>query len=1658
MGNETIMNLSTVSEAQNAAHLENNSSEIESTANSKTDIVQKIKTNLFRQERDRLWKILKQIRQATELNQFLQKTSAVLRQELKVDRAMIYRFENEHDGLVVAESLNSGWTPCLSSMIPCLAFGAPKASDYSANGFMAIERASLNQVTPHQQQLLNQLQTQASLAVPIMLDGDCSETNTYGLNEVWGLLIVQQCHQNRQWQEDEVNLLYQLTIELTRILQPSLSRLQSVQQEDLLTVIDSQMQQSMQKLLNQVRYSLKAERALIYGFNPDWSGEILAESVDSQWVKTGNVFDHDCFLTSENCQPQYVVNDIYKQNFAPCLIEAFEAMSAKAYIAVPVKHGDRLIGMLAVYQNSTPRIWKQPEVQQIVAYANQFSSYLQQTVSIRHASFQAKQFEKLSQADSLLVIEDEAKQLMQRMLHQIRQLTRADRALIYAFNPDGSGAVLAESKDTKWSKVGTSFDNDCFLTIDNCQSQYVVNDIYNKNFAPCLIEQLETMEAKAYIAIPVKQGDRLMGMLAVYQNSSSRNWQESEVILMQNYAIKFSSPLQKTSLIRISQFQAKKLEKSADQDLLTSMNQEAQESMKNWLDKIRQSMKVDRAVVYGFNPDWSGEVLAESYSSNWKPTGSVLDQDFHFKGGEFAPYYIANDLQSKGLARAVLEKFEQMQVKAYMVVPIHVNNQLLGLLGVYQNSGPRNWQEPELMQVQEYATRFIKPLQQTSYWRSSQFQSTQMEQAFKRERSLGKILEKVRLSKDEQAVFQIATSEGRKICDVDRVAIYRFNEDWSGNFIAESAAPGWSNLTEIIPFIEDTFLQNTKGGRYKNGESFAVEDIYLAGHKECHIELLEQMEARAYVLAPIFIADSNMFGSKKLWGLIGIYQNTGARRWQAYEIEVVRQLGLQVGIALQQINYLKQIGKQIEQEKASNRIVEKIRRAENIDEIFKVATEEVRQSYKADRAVVYQFNPDWTGQVVAESVGSSWVSLLVEQNSSELLSGNRTKSDRCILRKWSVDDITEVDTYLEKTRGGKYTGEGAQKFTAVNDIYQQKFPDCYIASLEKYQAKAYIIAPIFQDNKLWGLLGVYQNSSSRNWEESEIRQMVQIANQLAVAIQQAEYVQTLESQAQENEAISKISDRIRSSLDIKDIFRNATQEVRKLTKSDRCIVYRFNPNWSGQVVAESVGSEWVSLVEIQQADADLFSVDMNANEHCTLINLEASSALDKDTYFLESKGGNYTRGKKFNVVNDIYAANFSSCYLQSLEKYQAKAYVIVPIFQGTKLWGLFAIYQNSKVRTWRTNELNLLLKIAPQLGIAIEQVEKTEQLKINSENLAQTLAREKAAKEELQKQALDILKTVRPAFSGDLTVRANVTETEIGTVAGAYNTTLDSLREIVVQVKETVEIVADTTGNSSSAMEGLSMKAQKQLQELELAVEQIQATIKTSTTTTQNAQKVESAIEQADLTVQYGDRAMNKTVESILSIRDTVADAGKRVKRLSDSSQKISRVVNLISSFAAQTNLLALNAALEATRAGEYGKGFAVVADEVRNLSLQSSEATTEIEKLVREIQAETQEVAAAMETGVQQVAEGTNLVNETRDSLNKIVTSTKEIRELVKDISLAADAQTKQAESATKVVGQVAEIANETSEDSQRISSSFQELEKLAQNLQNSVSRFKVK
>ncbi|MDJ0510443.1 MAG: GAF domain-containing protein [Crocosphaera sp.] len=1255
---------------------------------------------------------------------------------------------------------------------------------------------------------------------------------------------------------------------------------------------------------------------------------------------------------------------------------------------------------------------------------------------------------------------------------------------------------------------------------------------------------------------------------------------------------------------------------------LNNINQQAQQSMEEGLNQLRKSLQADRVLVYGFNPDGSGQVLAESVDARWSKAGSSFDLDYNLTEANCKPYYVVNDISTKGFALCLMEALQTLEAKAYIVVPIKYNDQLVGVLGAYQNATPRNWQESELRLMLNAAAQFRIPLQQTAFIRNSQFQEQQRNKAVKREKALEKMLEQIRNAKEDQRIFQIATYEGRKLLQADRLAVYRFDEDWGGRFIAESVGAGWSKLIDTILVVNDTFLQENQGGRYKHGECFAVDDIYTVGHQACHIALLEQFEARAYAIAPIFIG--NMNTDKKLWGLVAVYQNSGCRKWQKEEIDLLRQLGLQIGIGIQQNQQFAELEKTVFRQRSVAQMVARMQTALSVEKALEIAAQETRKLLDVERTSIYRFNADWSGENVVEAPFDQEFKALQES---------------CFQTTFSQNSYP----YLQNSEGERYKKGQA---IVVNDLTQSGLEERLMEVLERLEINAFVRMPIFVDQKLWGIINLYQ-SNTRLWKEDDLEFLQRIVVQVSSVIQQKQYLDELQAQAKQEEAIANIVQRINSSLKIQEIFRSTTQEIHNLLQVDRTVVYRFNPDWTGEVVTESAGAEWVSVMEIQQTDPSLFSKEMNAHEQCTLKDMQAGSALDQDTYFINTQGGDYTRGKKFNVVNDIYNAGFSFCYLRSLEKYQAKAYMIVPIFQNSQLWGLLAVYQNSRTRQWKSSELNLMLKIAPQLGIAIEQGELLEQIQSNNEELKERSQRENAMvqfssrlmsrfaeliqknnkpkklmefaikelrqvlkvdrvtiyrfasdwsgrfmiesvganwpklvgtelaevkdsliqddqggrylrreslqvndiyqaedndfplslleqwqtkayllvpifqgeqlwgllgvyqndrprqwenseqaileqvainlgvtlkvgeylgqlrsqeeqlselvekernqRENLQQGALRVLQALEPSFRGDLTVRAPLSEDEIGTIADGYNTTVQSMRQLVRQVQISASRVSDTSSLNSELVTQLSEKAQMQVEQLQQALTQLELMVSSTEDVATCAKKVEKTVEEANRTVQSGDSLMEKTVDEILEIRSTVSDTAKKIKRLGETFQKITKVVNLIENFATQTNLLALNASIEASRAGEAGKGFSVVADEVRSLAHQSANATTEISRLVDEIRTGTNDVTEAMEIGLAQVVNGTNLVRETQQSLSAIVSATNDIKELVAEISHTSANQTQQFQIVTQVMANVSAISEETSQETAQISDSFKELEDTSDELQTNISQFKI-
>lgn len=349
------------------------------------------------------------------------------------------------------------------------------------------------------------------------------------------------------------------------------------------------------------------------------------------------------------------------------------------------------------------------------------------------------------------------------------------------------------------------------------------------------------------------------------------------------------------------------------------------------------------------------------------------------------------------------------------------------------------------------------------------------------------------------------------------------------------------------------------------------------------------------------------------------------------------------------------------------------------------------------------------------------------------------------------------------------------------------------------------------------------------------------------------------------------------------------------------------------------------------------------------------------------------------------------------------------------------------------------------------------QLKMLVEEQSQVAEEQRQLKEGLQQRALELLMEVDPISKGDLTTRATVTADEIGTIADSYNVTVASLRKIVIKVQDAASLVATTTSTNEVSVRALSTEALRQAQEIAVVLNKAREMAESVQQVAASATLAEAAVKRASTTVQEGDAAMNRTVEGILAIRETVSQTAKKVKHLGESSQKISAVVNLIGTFAAQTNLLALNASIEAARAGEEGRGFAVVADEVRSLARQSADATSEIEKLVAAIQAETKEVVAAMEAGTEQVVMGTRLVDETRQSLNKISDASVQIDTIVEAIAQATILQSQASQDVTQTMTNVAAIAQKTSQEASIVSSSFEQLLIIAQVLKEDVGQFKV-
>jgi twitching motility protein PilJ len=331
------------------------------------------------------------------------------------------------------------------------------------------------------------------------------------------------------------------------------------------------------------------------------------------------------------------------------------------------------------------------------------------------------------------------------------------------------------------------------------------------------------------------------------------------------------------------------------------------------------------------------------------------------------------------------------------------------------------------------------------------------------------------------------------------------------------------------------------------------------------------------------------------------------------------------------------------------------------------------------------------------------------------------------------------------------------------------------------------------------------------------------------------------------------------------------------------------------------------------------------------------------------------------------------------------------------------------------------------------------------------------AKEDLHRQVIRLLDDVEGAARGDLTVEAEVTADVLGAVADAFNLTIQNLREIVRQVKKAAVQVNQGSIDSESFARNQSSDALRMAEELAVTLNSVQLMTESIQRVAENAREAEEVARTSSISALKGGESVERTVAGILQIRETVSETARKVKRLAEASQEISKIVALISQIASRTNLLALNASIQAARAGEAGKGFAIVADEVRQLADRSAKSLKEIEQIVLQIQSETGSVMTAMEEGIQQVIDVTDRSEQAKKSLEDIIQVSNRIDSLVRSITADTVKQRENSREVAHVMQSVELTAQETSQESQRVGGSLQKLVSISRDLLTSVERFKV-
>ncbi len=347
--------------------------------------------------------------------------------------------------------------------------------------------------------------------------------------------------------------------------------------------------------------------------------------------------------------------------------------------------------------------------------------------------------------------------------------------------------------------------------------------------------------------------------------------------------------------------------------------------------------------------------------------------------------------------------------------------------------------------------------------------------------------------------------------------------------------------------------------------------------------------------------------------------------------------------------------------------------------------------------------------------------------------------------------------------------------------------------------------------------------------------------------------------------------------------------------------------------------------------------------------------------------------------------------------------------------------------------------------------------KLLDEKLASMAAAEKES-EKLNDSVISLIRAVSQlAQQKDLAVKIPVSEDITGAISDSLNLLAKETAKIMKEVQLTSSQVAGVSSLVKQQSDNVITVANTERLEVESTASMLEDSVKAMNEIAVDANEANT---KAENTIQNTQRALEtvlSSVEGINSIRNTISETEKRIKRLGERSQEISGIVSLINSIAERTHILALNASMHAASAGEAGRGFAVVADEVQRLAENAREATSEISTVVNNIRVETADTVAIMNKVISQVAEGTHLANQAGKSMKETQQATADLVHSVKLIAQSSENQVSISKQLLDRARRIKESTEQTGRELLEQTKSTDKLVRYSDDLVSIVSVFKL-